>query len=100
FWWQKLVGGRAQPPGRPPYPARPARRRFRPLLEILEDRTLPAAFTVNDLGDAATGQGQTGDLRYCVNQANLTPVADTISFAPNVLLQGNTIPLTSGELPI
>jgi hypothetical protein len=41
-------------------------------LEILEDRTVlsPLLLTVNSLGDAGTGTGTTGDLRYCITLAN------------------------------
>jgi hypothetical protein len=42
-----------------------------PELSRLEDRTLLSMFTVNSLGDTGTGSGTTGDLRYCITQANL-----------------------------
>ncbi len=53
--------------------------RLRPLLEILEDRTLLSTYTVNALTDSGTGSGLTGDLRYCVTHA--TSGNDTIDFA-------------------
>lgn len=42
---------------------------------VLEDRTVPATFTVTDLGDAGAGT-----LRDAVTQANANPDADTIVF--------------------
>src|SRR6266852_5738288 len=42
---------------------------FRPRLEILEDRTLMSVCTVDRLTDAGQGSGLTGDLRYCMEQA-------------------------------
>ena len=44
--------------------------RLRPVLEVLEGRVVPATFTVNSLGDAGSGSNDSGDLRYCINQAN------------------------------
>jgi len=73
---------------------RPARLRLCPL----EQRTTPATFTVNSLADAGVGTGTTGDLRYCINQANdelSFPGLDTITFAVT-----GTITLTSGELAV
>ncbi len=34
-------------------------------------------FTVNSLGDAGSGSGDSGDLRYCINQANADDQANT-----------------------
>ncbi len=59
--------------------ARPRPLRFRPLLDILEDRTLPSTYTVNSLTDTGAGSGLTGDLRYCITKA--TSGQDTIDFA-------------------
>jgi predicted outer membrane repeat protein len=39
-------------------------------LEVLEDRTVPSTFLVDNLGDDNIGSGLTGTLRYCINQAN------------------------------
>ncbi len=55
---------------------------IRPLLETLEDRSLPSVYTVNVLTDTGAGTGLTGDLRYCV--AHATSGNDTISFAPGL----------------
>src|SRR5262249_25138626 len=79
-------------------------RRSRLAVEPLEDRTTPATFTVNAATDAnavfaitagkldlgGEGSGTTGDLRYCLSQANMTPGADDIVFS---LPAGTTIKL-------
>lgn len=65
---------------------------FRPRLEPLEDRTVPATFTVSNLADAGNGS-----LRQAVLDANTLPGADDIRFADG--LQG-TIALTGGQLSI
>src|SRR5262245_44941075 len=59
-------------------------------VEPLEDRTVPATFTVWNLADAGAGS-----LRAAVTAANTNPGADVIDFAPR--LRG-TVALTSGEL--
>jgi predicted outer membrane repeat protein len=53
----------------------------RPRVEALEDRSLPSVFTVNSLGDTGTGSGTSGDLRYCITQAQTDPTDATINFA-------------------
>ena len=55
-----------------PWPSRPRHRRSRHglMVEPLEERALLSTFTVNDLGDTGAGSGLTGDLRYCITQAN------------------------------
>ena len=57
------------------------RRRF--TLEPLEGRALLSLTTwmVNDLGDAGNGSGNSGDLRYCITQANQTTGDNTINFS-------------------
>lgn len=65
---------------------------FRPRLEPLEDRSVPATFTVLNLGDSGDGS-----LRQAVLDANALPGADDIRFADG--LQG-TIALTGGQLSI
>jgi hypothetical protein len=61
-------------------------------VEPLEDRTVPATFTVWNLADAGAAS-----LRAAVTAANTNPGADVIDFARG--LQG-TVALTSGELGI
>src|SRR5262245_20490130 len=60
--------------------ARLARRRAW-TVEALEARALLSTFTVNSLGDTGTGIGTTGDLRYCITQANATTGDNTINFS-------------------
>jgi hypothetical protein len=55
---------------------------FRPKLEILEGRLTPAAYTVNALTDTGAGLGNSGDLRYCITQANASAdLSSTITFS-------------------
>lgn len=61
-------------------------------LESLEDRTVPATFTVTSLADSGLGT-----LRDAVNQANVAAGADVVVFAPGLT---GTITLTSGELDV
>ncbi len=73
-----------------------------PRLEHLEDRTLFSAqiFTVNTAGDAGVGSGTTGDIRYCIDKADLTANAgSTIQFDTKAI-GSNTITLSHGELEI
>ncbi len=74
----------------------------RPNLESLEDRTLLSTYVVNQTGDSGAGSGLAGDIRYCINQANLNK-GSTITF-DTAKLFGNsgtgTITLNHGELPI
>lgn len=66
-----------------------------------------AIYTVNGLGDAGTGAGLTGDLRYCITQANGAAGPHTINFSVagtinltatlpvftrQISIQGNTAP--------
>ena len=52
---------------------------WRPRLELLEGRAVPSVFTVDRLTDLGEGEGQAGDLRYCLT--NATSGHDTIVFA-------------------
>src|ERR1051326_1255333 len=63
-----------------------------PQVQILEDRTAPATFTVLNLNDSGLGS-----LRQAVLLANVLPGADVIQFAPAVT---GSINLTSGRLTI
>jgi hypothetical protein len=73
-------------------PSRTARRpaRYRPRLEVLEDRWLPSTLTVTTTADSGPGS-----LRAEIAAAQS---GDTINFAP--ALFGQTIALTSGQLVI
>jgi hypothetical protein len=57
-------------------------RAVRPLLDMLEDRTLLSTYVVDALTDTGAGSGPTGDLRYCVTSA--TSGNDSITFAPGL----------------
>jgi hypothetical protein len=46
---------------------------FAPRLEALEDRLAPAAWAVTTTADTGAGFANSGDLRYCINQANADP---------------------------
>src|SRR5271165_1071017 len=76
--WLALRTGRGSP-ARPSY--RSHRRRL--TLEPLECRALLSltTWTVNNLGDSATGSGTSGDLRYVITQADQTQGDNTINFA-------------------
>jgi hypothetical protein len=62
---------------------------------MLECRLVPSAFTVNSTGDTGTGSGSSGDLRYCLTQANSSGGANTIQFDPGVFATPQTITLAS-----
>jgi hypothetical protein len=66
--------------------------------EALEGRALLSIYLVDSPGDAGTGTGFSGDLRYAIEQADQATGDSTIQFAP--ALRGATITLTSGLLPI
>src|SRR4051812_35038876 len=55
------------------------------IVESLEERAVPAAFSVDRLTDdgpalVGEGSGNTGDLRYCIIQAGTQGENDTIQF--------------------
>jgi hypothetical protein len=67
-------------------------------LELFEDRLLPSTFTVIDLGDAGSGSGLQGDLRYCIATANgNADPSNRIVFQPGLT---GTISLTQGVLTV
>jgi hypothetical protein len=70
--------------------SRPALRRYRPGLEMLEDRCLLSTLTVINNNDSGTGS-----LRAQIAAAS---AGDTITFASGGLTGGQTITLTSGSL--
>ncbi len=78
--------------------ARQRRRSRRLFVEALENRINLNAYLVNVAGDTAgtasgSGSGDSGDLRYCLNQAIEDQQTDTITFASS--LAGETITLSS-----
>ena len=56
--------------------------------------------TVDSLGDAGVGSGASGDLRYCIDQANTDDHPNTIVFDPTVFGTPQTITLTQGQLEL
>jgi parallel beta-helix repeat protein len=74
---------------------RPHRRRMRPILLALEERTLLSTFTVNNPTDTPVA-GQT-DLREAIGEANAATSASTIDF--NITTPA-TITLFNGELEL
>jgi hypothetical protein len=77
------------------------RPRLRPCLEALEERMLLSAqtYVVDLAGDAGNGSGLSGDIRYCVNQAN-QPDNTGSSIIFDTMTSGTTITLTNGQLTI
>src|SRR5262245_9395565 len=76
-WWPKPAMSAVHTPNR--------KRRAQwlcsvPRVEELEQRLAPATFTVVNTGDTGAGVGLTGDLRFCINQANAAPGPDAIDF--------------------
>lgn len=56
----------------------------------------PFVYSVTSSGDTGAGSGLSGDLRYCITQANLNS-GSTVSFAD---LAGTTVVTLTGALPI
>src|SRR5262245_6237126 len=77
--------------------APPRRRAARLGLEVLEDRAVPAVFTVNTLADTIDNNPNVTSLREAVRAANARAGADEVQFAPK--LEGAVI-LTSGRIQI
>jgi hypothetical protein len=80
----------------------PSRRRLRPSVLALEGRRLlSTTWTVDNLGDAGSGSGNSGDLRYCIAHADST-TGDNIIDIPaigTITLSGTQLELnnTSGD---
>src|SRR5262249_628005 len=67
-------------------------------LESMEERELLTVCTVIDLGDAGSGSGESGDLRYCIQRVNeLGGLSNRIDFQPDL---AGTIELSGGPLRI
>jgi hypothetical protein len=69
------------------------------LLEELECRLTPSTYTVNAITDAGAGSGLTGDLRYCLTQANTAGGANTINFDSTVFANPQTTIILKSALP-
>src|SRR4051812_16946911 len=69
----QMLGGATAGRGR----NRPGQRRFRPGIECLEDRAVPATFTVTTTLDVVAADGKLS-LREAINAANANPGADAI----------------------
>ena len=54
--------------------------------QSIKGRTLLSTYTVDSLGDTGTGSGSSGDLRYAITQANLSP-GSTIQFSVTGTIQ-------------
>jgi hypothetical protein len=94
------LSGNVQSTGRPRLRRRPPARSLRPRLEDLETYQLMSTFTVVLATDNGGPNGQevsatTGDLRYCIEQADASHSAtsDTIDFSSSVFGNGQTITL-------
>src|SRR5262249_5406100 len=59
-----------------------------------------STFTVNRLGDSGTGSGTSGDLRYCINQANGNNQSNTIVFDSTVFATHQKIMLSGSQLEL
>jgi len=82
--------------------ARPLALRARLRLQSLEERAVPATYTVNTTTDTASGTGTSGSLRYVIGLANGNAGADSIVFDPSVFASAATITLNStlGQLAV
>src|SRR6516162_7122502 len=79
--WRRQKASRAPKRAAWGYGAPRGHSRIRLRVEVLEDRTLPSVFSVNSLGDTGSGSGTSGDLRYCLTQAQMDSTDTTIQFA-------------------
>lgn len=86
----------SQPPARRHRPFQPGHGRSVARVELLEDRTAPAAtWLVDTIADSGAGS-----LRWAVEQANASAEADIIRFDSTVFGSAQTIALASGELRV
>ena len=79
---------------------RKAKGGFRPMVDLLEIRAVPATFAVTNLNDGAVGKAgdQPGTLRQAIFDANAAAGADEIVFTGAGA--AGTITLTNGELTV
>jgi hypothetical protein len=70
-------------------------------LERLEERALLSGlYTVNSVGDAGAGVGQSGDLRYCIAQADRNP-GSTVQFGvTGTIALNSSLPDVSANMNI
>ena len=74
-------------------------------VETLESRCTPATFFVTSSDDNGTGSGDSGDLRYCITQANASSGPDVIlvrasEFNSRSVNLQNALPTITGDLEI
>ncbi len=84
MWIPSWLRKRTVPPKRRPVS------RFRPRLEVLEDRAVPATFLVNTNLDILGHANGMLSLRQAIIDANATPKADTI-VVRNVSRRGESV---------
>jgi hypothetical protein len=65
----------------------------------LEDRLVLSTYIVNSTGDTGTGTALTGDLRYCITQANAAGGGNKITFSPTVFANPQTTIILNSPLP-
>jgi predicted outer membrane repeat protein len=96
-WIRKWVTRSERRPSRNPQAAYGSR----PLVEVLEDRTLPTTFTVVCLDDTGAGTDTSGDLRYVINQANAAPGPHEIDFAvTGTITLGSALPDLNSDMAL
>ena len=95
-WLHKVSSKLFRHPIRRARPSEDIRRAARLRMEMLEDRLLPATFTVTDTSDNAS---DTGSLRYAIDNLASGSAAstNTINFS---LPSGSTVTLSNGALTI
>jgi CSLREA domain-containing protein len=64
-------------------------------VEQLEGRALLSTWIVDSIGDAGTGSGFAGDLRYCITQVNKVGGDNTIDIQVSNVYVGSALPVLS-----
>src|SRR5262249_118206 len=72
----------------------------RPQVEALNERILPSTCHVTRLGDQGIGQGERGDLRYCVNAANNNQAEGIDLTVAGTIQVGRALPSLATAVPI